>query len=424
MRRILCALVLTCLVAAARADDWPGWRGPTGMGQAPDKGLPLTWGGKDGDNVLWKMPLFEGKDKVRFDQNQSSPIVRGEHVFVTLSYWPEGVTPEKEPPEHHVVCFRRSDGKRLWDTRVPAGPWLFKDLRGGYTVPTPAADGERVYVFFGSSVAAALDTKGKIVWRKEITPFAFDVAAGTSPVLHGDTVLLQWDQTNKTSRLIALDKRSGEVKWEKKRPDADWAHSTPVLAEVKGKTQLLVASAVAVQGLDPDSGETIWSCGPGDKTRIGDTLSPVLAGGVVYCDSGRGGPGIAVDPTGQGDVTKTHLKWKMPQVPEGFGSPVASGEYLYRLHNPGTVSCWKLSDGAKVYAERLNGVSVPPSPFATPDGRIYFASAGKSYVVKAGPKFEVLGISDLGDPSHASPAVADGRIFLRGARNLYCIGKK
>ena len=114
-------------------------------------------------------------------------------------------------------------------------------------------------------MAAALDAKGKIVWRKEITPFAFDVAAGTSPVLYRDTVLLQWDQTNKTSRLIALDKKTGEVKWEKKRPDADWAHSTPVLAEVKGKTQLLVASAVAVQGLDPDNGETIWSCGSGDK---------------------------------------------------------------------------------------------------------------------------------------------------------------
>jgi outer membrane protein assembly factor BamB len=425
MRHIICALAAAaCLAAAARADDWPGWRGPTGMGQATDRGLPLTWGGKDGDNVLWKVPLFDGKGKVRLDQNQSSPVVRGEHVFVTLSYWPEGVAPEKEPPEHHVVCFRKSDGHRLWDTRVPAGPWVLKDLRGGYTVPTPAADDERVYVVFGSSVAAALDTAGKVVWRKEITPFAFDVALGTSPVLYRDTVLLQWDQTNKTSRLIALDKKTGDVKWEKKRPDADWAHSTPVLAEVKGKTQLLAAAASAVQGLDPATGETIWSGGLPERARIGDTVSPVLAGGVVYCDSGRGGPGAAVDPTGTGDVTKTHLKWRVAQVPEGFGSPVAVGDYLYRLHNPGTVTCRKLADGETVYSERLAGVAVAPSPFATPDGRVYFASAGKSYVIKAGPKFEVLGVSDLGDPSQATPAVADGRIFLRGGRNLYCIGKK
>jgi outer membrane protein assembly factor BamB len=423
-RTLLAVAVVLSLTAAAPADDWPGWRGPTGMGQAPDKGLPLTWGGKDGANVVWKSPLYDGAAKVRFDQNQSSPIVQGEHVFVTLSYWPEGVAAEKESPEHHVACFRRTDGQRLWDTRIPAGPWLLKDLRGGYTVPTPAADAERVYVLFGSSVAAALDSAGKIVWRKELTPFAFDVAMGTSPVLYGDTVLIQWDQTNKTSRLIALDRKTGEVKWEKKRPDADWSHSTPVVADVKGKKQLLVASAYAVQGLDPDKGDTIWSCGLGDKSRVGDTVSPVLAGGVVYCDSGRGGPGIAADPTGEGDVTKTHLKWKEPRVPEGFGSPVASGDYLYRLHNPGAVSCWKVSDGSAVYQERLSGVAVAPSPFATPDGRVYFASAGKSFVVKAGPKFEVLGTSDLGDPSQASPAVAAGCIFLRGGRNLYCIGSK
>src|SRR4051812_48922377 len=98
---ILCAVLLTAV--AARADDWPGWRGPTGMGQAADRDLPLTWGGKDGDNVLWKVPLFDGKGKVRFDQNQSSPIVKGDHVFVTLSWWPEGAAAEKERPEHHVV---------------------------------------------------------------------------------------------------------------------------------------------------------------------------------------------------------------------------------------------------------------------------------------------------------------------------------
>jgi outer membrane protein assembly factor BamB len=422
MRRIF--LLALLLSSAARADDWPGWRGPTGMGQASDRNLPLTWGVKADEHILWKVPLFDGAAKVRFDQNQSSPIVRGDHVFVTLSWWPTGVTPENEPPEHHVVCFRKSDGRRLWDTRVAAGPWLLKDLRGGYTAPTPAADGERVYVLFGSSVAAALNLQGNIVWRKEMTPFSFDVAVGTSPVLHGDSVLLMWDQTNKTSRLIALDKKTGALKWEKKRPSADWAHSTPTLAEVRGKMQLLTASAFTVEGLDPESGETLWSCGSGDRARIGDTVSPVLAGGVVYCDSGRGGVGIAVDPAGAGDVTKTHLRWKVPRVPEGFGSPVASGDFLYRLCNPGTVTCRKLSDGAPVYTERLAGVAVAPSPFATPDGRIYFASAGKSYVLRAGPQFEVLGTSDLGDASQSSPAVAEARIFLRGGRNLYCIGNK
>jgi outer membrane protein assembly factor BamB len=419
------AVAAAALLAAglARAENWPGWRGPTGMGQAPDKGLPLTWGGPKGENVLWKAPLVEGADKVRLDQNQSSPIVWGERVFVTVSYWPAGVGTDRYP-EHHVVCFRASDGKRLWDVTVPPGPWLLKDLRGGYTAPTPATDGERVYALFGSAVLAALDLDGKRLWRKEIAPHFFDVAIGTSPVVHNGTVLVMCEQLRekKASRLLALDARTGELKWERKRPQADWTHSTPAVVRVKGRLQLLVAGAHALEGLDPGSGERIWWCASGP--RIGDTVTPVLAGGVVYCDSGRGGPAVAVDPTGTGDVTKTHLKWRVGAVPEGFSSPVASGGHLYRLTNPETLRCYELATGRVVYVERLHGVSTSSSPLATPDGRIYLAGAGKSYVVKAGPKFEVLGSSDLGDASPASPAVADGRLYLKGRRYLYCVGKK
>src|SRR5262249_49548904 len=150
------------------------------------------------------------------------PIVCKGRVFVTVSYWPAGVT-EKEYPEHHVLCFDAADGQKLWDTKVPPGPWLLKDLRGGYTAPTPASDGERVFVMFGSSVLAALDFKGQIVWRKEVVPFAFDVAAGSSPLLHGDLVLLQCDQVRsaKTSRLLAFDRKTGDLKWEQARPNLD-----------------------------------------------------------------------------------------------------------------------------------------------------------------------------------------------------------
>jgi outer membrane protein assembly factor BamB len=418
-------LVVLALAAATSAADWPGWRGPTGMGQSADKDLPVTWGGKDNANVRWKAPLYPGTDKVRFDQNQSSPIVKAGRVFVTLSYWPAGANPEKGPPEHHVIAFDAADGKRLWDTTIEPGPWLLKDLRGGYTAPTPAADGKHVFVLLGSSVTAALDHAGKVMWRREITPFAFDVAMGVSPVLYKNMVLIAWDQTNKTSRLIALDCKTGNVKWEKKRPTADWAHSTPTLAEVNGRPQLLVGGATALEGLGPDTGETIWSCTSGDAkpARIGDTVSPVLADGIVYVDSGRGGPGIAVDPTGQGDVTKTNVKWKLAKVPDGsIGSPVVVGEFMYRLQHPDVLHCYRLTDGKEMYSERLSGASAVPSPVAMADGRIYFASGGKSFTVRAGPKFELLGTSDLGDPSQASPAVADRRLFIRGGRNLYCVG--
>jgi outer membrane protein assembly factor BamB len=156
----------------------------------------------------------------------------------------------------------------------------------------------------------------------------------------------------------------------------------------------------------------------------GDTVSPVYGGGLVYCDSGRGGPGLAVDPTGSGDVTKSHVKWRLTQVKEGFSSPVIAGEYLYRLQNPELAVCYKLADGDHLFSERLPGLVTAASPLATPDGRIYLASAGKSYVMKAGPKLDILSTNDLGDASNASPAVADGRLYLKGRKWLFCVGEK
>jgi outer membrane protein assembly factor BamB len=403
----------------SRAEDWPGWRGPTGQGVSKEKGLPLKWGGKERTNVRWQALLPGQNDKAKQDQNQSSPIVSRGRVFLTASYWPAGVDP-KQFPEHHIVCFRARDGEQLWDTRIEHGPWSrAEDLRGGYTAPTPASDGECVYVLFGSSVLAALDFKGKQIWRKEIVPYKFDVAIGASPVLYKDTVLVQCDAVDKSSRLLAFDAKTGEVKWEKKRPNVNFAHSTPVLAEVKGRTQLLMAASNAIQGVDPNSGDVLWSC-----AAHGDTVSPVQGGGLIYLDSGRGGGAVAVDPTGSGDVTRTHRKWQLKNVPEGFSSPVVVGDYLYRLCNPETLRCWKMESGEEVFKERLTGVSTASSPFTTPEGRIYLAGGGKSYVLKAGPKPEVLAVNDLGDGGQASPAVADGCIFLKGRKHLYCIGDK
>jgi outer membrane protein assembly factor BamB len=326
----------------------------------------------------------------------------------------------REFPEHHVVCYRASDGKQLWDTKVAHGPWSrASDLRGGYTAPTPAVDAQRVYVVFGSSVIAALDHAGKQVWRKEITPYQFDVCMGSSPVLYRDTVLLQCDGLAGTSRLVAFDRKDGKVKWQRKRPGQGFCHSTPVLVRLRDKPLLLVAASNQVQGVDPEDGKVLWSC-----QAAGDTASPVLGGGLVYCDGGRGGMGVAVEPGGKGDVTKSHRRWKLDSVPEGFSSPVIVGEYLYRLCNPSLLKCWKLAGGEPVYSKRLEGVATAVSPFTTPEGRIYLASAGTSYVLKAGPKPEVLAKNELGDGSQSSPAVAGGRIYLRGRRYLWCIGTK
>jgi outer membrane protein assembly factor BamB len=414
----LAVLAVLALAGLAGAADWPGWRGPTGQGLCDEKNLPLTWGGPTGENVLWKVPLPGQEDKARQDNNQSSPIVCRGRVFVTASYWPAGVS-EREFPEHHVACHRAADGKRLWDVKIAPGPWRLSDLRGGYTAPTPASDGERVFVLFGSAVLAAVDLDGKLLWRREIVPHEFDVALGTSPVLYKDTVLLQCDQVNSRSQLMAFDRKSGEPRWQRKRPDVGFSHSTPVLAKVAGRPELLVAASDAVQGVDPEDGTVRWWC-----EGNGDTASPVLADGLVYCDSGRGSPGVAVEPAGSGDVTATARRWRLPRVPEGFSSPVAADGLLYRVCNPGVLKCWRMKDGAEVYTRRLGDVETAASPVVTADGRIYVASAGRSYVVGVGPKGELLGGGDLGDRSQASPAIADGRLFLKGRQYLWCVGSR
>ena len=156
----IAAALLVALVTAALGDDnWPQFRGPTGLGYTTEKNLPVTWGGKDNENVLWKSPLV--------GQGHASQIVWGGRVFVCTANWPADVKQrEKVIPEHHVLCYDARDGKLLWDVQVPPGPWVRSDFRsgpgGGYACPTPATDGKLVYCAFGSSVIAALDFQGKI----------------------------------------------------------------------------------------------------------------------------------------------------------------------------------------------------------------------------------------------------------------------
>jgi outer membrane protein assembly factor BamB len=400
-------LLLVCVATTTRADDWPQWRGPTGQGQTTAKSLPQKWDAKTGENVLWKSPLPRG------DNPYSSPIVKDGRVFVTLAM--------NKTREHHVLCFDATDGRQLWDTTVEPGPWVLTDLRGGYGAPTPVADDAHVYVLFGSAVLASLDRDGKVAWRKELPRHGFDVAIGCSPLPWKDTLILQADMPKGQSSLIAFDKATGDIRWEVKRPTVDFAHSTPTLIELGGKPLMLVAASGALQGVDPDTGQVVWSC----KAK-GDTVSPVFANGIAYVDSGRGGPGFAVgvEPGLQGDVTKTNLKWSVKMIPEGFSSPLIFGDHVYRLCGPGILKVFALADGAELSSQRLDGASSAPSPVATADGLIYVASAGKSYVLRPGTKPEIISTNDLGDPNYASPAVANDRLYLKGQRFLYCVGVK
>jgi outer membrane protein assembly factor BamB len=290
-------------------------------------------------------------------------------------------------------------------------------------VPTPATDGQLVFALFCSGVLAALDTDGKIVWREELPglPDVDNGGFGSSPVLYDDSVIVVG--LGKTG-LRALDKKTGKLKWEQKTKDRNLM-ATPALVRVGMKTQL-IHCAGGIQALDPANGELLWFCrGPAVSWA-----SPAFGGGLLYADEGRGGGkvGTAVDPTGTGDVSKTHVKWQVKVNGAAGTSPVIAGEYLYRASDPGLVRCFKVSTGELIYEERATNITPSASPIAAADGRIYFAGPGRSYVLQAGPKFEVLATNDLetggASQNYTTPAVADGRIFIKGRLYLWCIGKK
>ncbi|MEN6426330.1 MAG: PQQ-binding-like beta-propeller repeat protein [Phycisphaerales bacterium] len=402
--------------------NWPGFRGPTGLGYTTEENLPITWGGPANENVLWSSSLP--------GQGHASPIVWDHAVVVCTVNWPADVEDRKKViPEHHVTCYCVSDGGLLWDTLVPPGPWLRTDFRsgpgGGYAAATPVTDGRLIYCVFASSVLAAVDFHGNIAWRKAIVPWSFDVTLGSSPVLYEDTVILFCAMAKKEdSRVVAFDKINGDIRWERRLPQMQFGHSTPLIIQVNEKSQmLLLASGMeekgdALQSLDPTDGKLLWWC-----RGEGDAASPAYGQSIVYFDDGRGGTGVAVDPTGSGDVSDTHVRWTISQRGEALSSPIVVGNYLYRLRTPGFLQCWEMATGKEMYSERLPDISSAwASPIADPKGHLFFANAGKSYVVQAGPECRILAVNDLGDGNHPSPAAAEGRLFLVGMKKIHCIG--
>jgi outer membrane protein assembly factor BamB len=422
--QVLVVLAVLCFPSfACGGENWQQFRGPTGLGYSEETNLPLRWGGSNHENVLWTSALHGA--------GHASPIIWGEAVFVCTVRWPgSGEADESVMPEHHVACYRLTDGKLLWDTLVPPGPWLRNDFRsgagGGYAGPTPVTDGKLVYCVFGSSVMAALDFQGKIVWRNVLAPHTFDVTIGSSPVLYQDTVIQFCAMGSASdSRVVAFEKADGAMRWQRKMPDMEFGHSTPVIISVQGKPQMLVlASGMketrnALRSLDPANGNLLWWC-----RGAGDASSPAFGAGIVYFDSGRGGKGVAVDPSGGGDVSSTHVRWTGPEIAEGICSPVIVDSRVYRLQKPNVLKCWDAVTGKQVYSQRLNGISTTwASPVVDGNGRLYFASAGKSFVIQSGPEFKILSVNDLGDANHPSPAVSQGRMILVGMKNIYCIGR-
>jgi outer membrane protein assembly factor BamB len=408
-------LFLLLVGLAASGADWPSFRGPQGLGAGEDRGLPVRWSATE--NILWKKELP--------GPGASSPITSGGRVFVTCySGYGVGMGGDPEKLRRHLLCLDGKTGDLLWRKDVPARLPETRYTRyiaeQGYASSTRAADGERVYVFFGRTGVLAFDFEGKQLWQTSVGNYLNGWGSGASLVLFEDLVLV--NASVESSSVVALDKRSGKEVWRAKGVLDSW--STPALVAVPGGGQEVVLNTPNfVLAFDPKTGMKLWECeGIGGSAA---TTTPVAKGGIVYV-MGAGAEGrttLAVRAGGRGDVTQTHVVWKQ-KAGAGIISPVLYGEYLYWVN--GEAWCLRADTGEVVYRERLYEGKQEYASAVAADGKLFaFTRHNGAYVLAATGKFERLAHNDLGDASafHASPAISDGRLLVRSNEYLYCIGR-
>lgn len=397
--------------------DWSQFRGPGGFGISNDKGLPVTWSATE--NIAWKAELPGA--------GASCPIIVGSRVFLTCY---SGYNVPRQPRgdmdklKLHVVCLDRDSGKIHWNMEV--APKLPEQAtirdQHGYTTSTPAADGERVYCFFGKSGVFAFDFAGKQLWQADVGAGLSGWGSAASPVLHGDLVIV--NASVESESLVALDKKTGKEKWRAQGIRESW--NTPLIVTNKdGKTELVVAIAGRILGFDPATGAQLWNC----ATEIGWYMVPSLVAhdGIVYCIGGRSGGSLAVRTGGKGDVTKTHRLWTGKKG-SNVSSPVVHDGHLFWMHdNQGIAYCAEAATGKIVYEERVEGAGPVYASPVLADGKLYYVTRyGRMIVLAATPKYERLAVNELGDAStfNASPAIAGSRLYLRSDRFLYCVGSE
>lgn len=386
------------------AKYWPRWRGPSGQGLATGSGYPDTW--SSSQNVAWKT-VVPGT-------GNSSPIVWRDRIFLTTAY--------DNGRRLSVVAFRRTDGQKLWEAFAPEG----KSPRGnhdknGYASATAATDGQRVYASFGARGLVAIDMDGKVAWHHDLGRMeAYHGTAG-SPLLYKDRLILYQDQFN-DSFIAAFDTKTGRELWRTRR-DAQVGWGTPIAIRVGDHDEIIVNSQWTVRAYNPDTGAEIWSC-RGTTDEVIPT--PVVGYGMVFCSSGRAGPTLAIRPGGRGDVTRTHLAWTSPRGSPFVPSPILYGEHLYMVNDIASiVTCLEAMTGKVMWQGRL-GVARREGFSASPvavDGKVFFTNdEGETFVLKAGPTFELMHVNALDETTLATPALVDGRWYIRTDRHLYAIG--
>ncbi len=412
--------------------DWPQWRGPLGTGVGPRAKPPVEWSEKK--NVRWKTPLA--------GLGHSTPIVWGDRIFVTSAVpYGDKLKPKYSgrpgahdnlPVSHRhrfdVVAINRRDGKILWTTTVAK---KLPHEGGHYTASlasaSPVTDGKHVFAFFGSYGLYCLDTGGKIVWEKHLGTMhsKHGHGEGSSPVLHADTLVVNWDHEG-ASFIVALDKRTGRERWRVKRDEVtSWA--TPIVVEHAGKAQLIVSGTRRVRAYDLADGSVIWQCG-GMSNNI--VASPVAADGMVFAGSSyekRVLLAIRLKDA-KGDITGTaNVAWRRTRGTPYVPSPLLYGDSLYFLtHYQGILTRVNAKTGRDAPgAFRLGGIrNVYASPVGAAD-RVYITDRdGTTLVIHHGEAPRVLAINRLDDRFSASAAIVGRELLLRGEKHLYSIAEE
>ncbi len=418
--RILISLFFT--VVTLSAENWPGWRGPHGDGISNEKDVPKLWSEKK--NIVWKIAIK--------GEGHSSPIVWGDRIFLTTSL--------TEQNERRLLCFDKLTGRLLWDKLVVQSPPESIHRLNSRASGTPATDGKMVYVTFmraegakvvapnvgsermitpGKIIVAAYDFKGEQKWKTNVGDFISAHGFNSCPVVFEDLVIINGDHDG-DAYIVALDCNTGKEKWRILRENKTRSYVTPIIREIKGRTQMLLSGSLSVASYDPRTGKRHWVLdGPTEQF----VASMVYNGKYVFVTGGYPERHIlAIKPDGTGNITDTHIAWRTTRGAAYVPSPVVVGRYLLIVADSGIASCFDAMSGKRHWQERLPG-GHSPSPVSA-NGLVYFTSdRGITSIVRPGTTFEVLAKNNLGEPVSASPAISQGQLFIRTHQHLYCIGE-
>jgi outer membrane protein assembly factor BamB len=420
------SVALLLLALPTWASNWPGWRGPEGNGHSPDRDVPLRWNATE--NVRWKVTLS--------DEGNSSPIVWGNRVFVTqamdkVDWPPPGAGGPASAYRRGLLCFDRANGTLLWHKEVVYKQKESTHPTNPFCSATPVTDGERIIASFGSAGLVCYDFDGNELWRRDVGKLEHIWGNASSPILYGELVIL-WCGPGARQFLLAVNKNSGAIVWEHQEiggnPGTDsknWSGSwtTPLIAKLPDHDEMVLCVPEKVKGFDPRTGKELWSCAGLGKLIY--TTPVCTADDVVVAFSGFYGPALAVRAGGKGDVTATRRLWHHPEKhPQRIGSPLVVGERVYLVNENGVVQCLDVASGKDLWEKpRLSGVFW--GSFVSAADRLYVTNqAGDTYVLAAGPKYQLLAKNVLEGTVQSSMAITDGELFIRTYKHLWCISDK